>query len=144
MRQPGAVLLLMVLAGVSSGCDGFTLFVSTGPLPDSHQSPAPTAAAPNRSWRHRPRHLYRPGNVLRPAGAQKWDAVHPDHVDRRHGDLDLAFLSSVFSTTSHDASVTGTLHVAQGQRYRISVVGNPDRYRSRSQRRLSHPDHRVS
>lgn len=126
MRQPGAVLLLMVLAGVSSGCDGFTLFVSTGPLPDSHRSP--TAPPPPRpivlgDLVH--------GTFIVPETCFDLQAPRSGTLfiritwDRRHGDLDLAFVSSVFSTTtSHDASVTGTLHVAQGQRYRISVVGN--------------------
>ena len=115
----------MVLAGVSSGCDGFTLFVSPVrcPIPiDLPTAPPPPRPIVLGDVVH--------GTFIVPETcfdlqAPKWDAVHPDHVDRRHGDLDLAFLSSVFSTTSHDASVTGTLHVAQGQRYRISVVGNP-------------------
>ncbi|MGH9241242.1 MAG: hypothetical protein ACRD3G_24620 [Vicinamibacterales bacterium] len=124
MRQAGSTLLVLFLAGVSSGCDGFTLFVSAGPLPDSRTSP--TAPLPPRPI------------VL-------GDVVHDTFIvpeicfdvqaprsgtlfiritwDRRHGDLDLAFLSTVMSTTSHDALVVGTLHVAQGQRYRITVVG---------------------
>ena len=44
--------------------------------------------------------------------------------DRRDGDLGLAFLSTVMAATSHDASVTGTLHVSQGRQYRITVVGD--------------------
>lgn len=125
MRQPGAVLLLMVLASVSSGCDGFMLFVSTGPLPHSHQSPAgppPPRPIVLGDIVH--------GTFIVPETCFDLQAPRSGTLfiritwDRRHGDLDLAFLTSVFSTTSHDASVTGTLHVAQGQRYRISVVGN--------------------
>lgn len=125
MRQLGYGLLVLVLAGLSSACEGFALFVSAGPLPDSPQSP--TAPPPPRPI------------VL-------GDVVHSTFIvpeicfdlqaprsgtlfiritwDRRHGDLDLAFLSTVISTTSHDALVTGSLHVAQGQRYRITVVGD--------------------
>lgn len=115
--------LFVVLAGLLSGCDNFALFVSA-PIPDTG---LPPAAPPPRSI------------VL-------GDVVHGTFIvpeicfdvqaprsgtlfiritwDRRHGDLELALLSTVMSTTSHDASVTGTLHVAQGQRYRITVVGD--------------------
>ncbi|HET9196110.1 MAG TPA: hypothetical protein VFO21_24695 [Vicinamibacterales bacterium] len=115
--------LFVVLAGLLSGCDNFALFVSA-PIPDTG---LPPAAPPPRSI------------VL-------GDVVHGTFIvpeicfdvqaprsgtlfiritwDRRHGDLDLAFLSTVMSTTSHDALVTGSLHVAQGQRYRITVVGD--------------------
>jgi hypothetical protein len=125
MRQAGSALLVLFLAGASSACDGFTLFVSAGPLHDSRQSP--TGPPPPRPI------------VL-------GDVVHGTFVvpevcfdlraprsgtlfiritwDRRNGDIDLAFLSTVFSSTSHDASVVGTLNVAQGQSYRISVVGD--------------------
>jgi hypothetical protein len=128
MRHPGAVLLLLLLAGVSSGCEGFKLFVSTGPLPDSHQSPTAsppraiglgdivngTFAAPEASF-----------DLLAPRTGTLFIRIV---WDRRHGDLHLAFLSTVFSTTtSHDASRTGTISVAQGQRYRITVVGDSDR-----------------
>jgi len=126
MRQLGSRLLVLVLAGLSSGCDGFTLFVSTGPLPNSDRSP--TAPPPPRpivlgDLVH--------GTFIVPETCFDLQAPRSGTLfiritwDRRHGDLDLAFLSSVFSTTtSHDASVTGTRHVAQGQRYRITVVGD--------------------
>jgi hypothetical protein len=125
MRQPASALLVLVLAGASTGCDGFTLFVSTGPLPDNRTSPT---------------------GPLPPQPIVLGDVVHGTFIvpeicfdlhaprsgtlfiritwERRHGDLDLAFLSTVMSTTSHDAWVTGTLRVAQGQRYRITVVGD--------------------
>src|SRR5688572_30898757 len=115
--------LFVVLAGLSSGCDNFALFVSA-PIPDTG---LPPAAPPPRSIVlgdvvH--------GTFIVPETCFDLQAPRSGTLfiritwDRRHGDLDLAFLSSVFSTTSHDASVTGTLHVAQGQRYRISVVAN--------------------
>ena len=116
--------LFAVLAGLSSGCDNFALFVSA-PIPDTG---LPPAAPPPRSivlgdLVH--------GTFIVPETCFDLQAPRSGTLfiritwDRRHGDLDLAFLSSVFSTTtSHDASVTGTLHVAQGQRYRITVVGD--------------------
>jgi hypothetical protein len=125
MRQPGFALLVLILAVVLSGCDGFTLFVSTGPLPHSHQSP--TGPPP------RPIVLgeFVNGTFIVPEVCFDLRAPRSGTLfiriswDRRDGDLDLAFLSSVFATaTSHDASVTGTLHVAQGQSYRITVVGD--------------------
>ena len=125
MRQLVSALLVLVLAGASSSCDGFTLFVSTGPLPDSRQSP--TAPPPPRpivlgDVIH--------GTFIVPEICFDLQAPRSGTLfiriswDRRHGDLDLAFLSTVMSTTSHDAVVVGTLPVAQGQRYRITVVGD--------------------
>lgn len=125
MRQLASALVVLVLAGASSSCDGFTLFVSTGPLPDSHQSP--TAPPPPR--------LIVLGDVIHgtfivPEVCFDLQAPRSGTLfiritwDRRHGDLALAFLSTVMSTTSQDALVTGSLHVAQGQRYRITVVGD--------------------
>ena len=125
MRQLASALLVLVLAGASSSCDGFTLFVSTGPLPDSQQPP--TAPSPPRAIVlgavvH--------GTFIVPEICFDLQAPRSGTLfirltwDRRHGDLNLVFLSTVMSTTSHDASVTGTLHVAQGQRYRITVVGD--------------------
>jgi hypothetical protein len=125
MRQPASALLVLVLAGASSSCEGFTLFVSTGPLPDSRQSPA--APPPPRpivlgDVIH--------GTFIVPEVSFDLQAPRSGTLfiritwDRRHGDLDLAFLSTAMSTTSHDASVTGRLSVARGQRYRITVVGD--------------------
>jgi hypothetical protein len=124
MRQLASALFVLVLAGASSSCDGFTLFVSTGPLPDPHRSPiAPpplpivlgdvvhgTFIVPQTCF-----------DLLVPRSGTLFIRIT---WDRRHGDLDLAFLSTVMSTTSHDASVTGRLSVARGQRYRITVVGD--------------------
>ena len=45
MRRSVSLLCLLFLGGSVSGCDGFFLFVSTGPLPDqriSPTSPSPT------------------------------------------------------------------------------------------------------
>ena len=127
MRHPGSILLLLLLASVSSACEGFKLFVSTGPLPDSRQSP--TAPPPRAIG------LGDIVNGIFVVPEVSFDVLAPRtgtlfiriSWDRRHGDLHLAFLSSVFSTTtSNEASVVGTLAVAQGQRYRITIVGDQD------------------
>jgi hypothetical protein len=107
-------------------CDGFTLFVSAGPLRESRSSP--TASPP-------PRRIV-PGETVTGTfivPEVRFDLHAPRSGtlliriawDRRHGDLDLAFLSTVLSTTSgDDASVTGVLRVAPGQDYQIIVVGD--------------------
>ena len=127
MRHPGSILLLLLLASVSSACEGFKLFVSTGPLQDSRQSP--TAPPPRAIG------LGDIVNGIFVVPEVSFDVLAPRtgtlfiriSWDRRHGDLHLAFLSSVFSTTtSNEASVVGTLAVAQGQRYRITIVGDQD------------------
>ena len=125
MRQPASALLVLVLAGASPGCDGFTLFVSTGPLPDSRTSP--TAPFPPR-----PIVLGETVNGIFVVPEVCFDLRAPRSGtlfiritwDRRNGDIDLAFLSTVFSTTRHDAAIIGTLNVMQGQSYRIIVVGD--------------------
>ena len=125
MRQVGSLVVVFVLAVTSARCDGFTLFVSAGPLPESR--PSPTAPAP-------PRPLV-PGEIVNGifiVPEVRFDLRAPRSGtlfiritwDRRKGDIDLAFLSTVFSITSHDASITGTLKVVQGQSYRITVVGD--------------------
>jgi hypothetical protein len=126
MRQPASALLVLVLAGASSSCDGFTLFVSTAPLPGSRTSP--TAPLPPRpivlgDVVH--------GTFIVPKICFDLHAPRSGTLfiriawDRRHGDLDLAFLSTALSTdTSHEASIIGTLTVVRGQSYRITVVGD--------------------
>ena len=128
MRCFQSLLCLLMLGTGLSACDGFKLFVSTGPLPDSSQSPA---APPTR--------LIGLGDIVNTtfiAPEASFDLLAPRTGtlfiriiwDRRHGDLHLAFLSTVLSTTtSHDASLIGTMAVAGGQRYRITVVGDSDR-----------------
>ena len=126
MRYRGTILLLLLVAGVSSACEGFKLFVSTGPLPESRQSP--TAPPPR---------VIGLGDIVNGTflvPEVSFDLLAPRTGtlfiritwDRRDGDLHLAFLSTVLSTTSHQASVTGTLAVVQGQRYRITVLGEED------------------
>jgi hypothetical protein len=125
MRQLASALLVLVLAGASSSCDGFTLFVSTGPLPDSPQSP--TAPPPPRpivlgDVIH--------GTFIVPELCFDLQAPRSGTLfiritwDRRYGDLELAFLSTVLSVTSHDASIIGTFNVVHGRSYRITVVGD--------------------
>lgn len=123
MRRFRSLLGLLMLAGSLSGCDAF-VFISAGPLPDSR---SPTAPLPPRAIVlgdviH--------GTFIVPEICFDLQAPRSGTLfiritwDRRHGDLNLAFLSTVMSVTSHDALVSGTLHVAQGQRYRITVVGD--------------------
>jgi hypothetical protein len=123
MRQPASALLVLVLAGACSGCDNFALFVSA-PLPDSGLPPsAPppgsivlgefvngTFVVPEVSF-----------NLRAPRSGTLFIRIS---WDRRQGDINLAFLSSVFSISSRDSSIVGTGHVVQGQQYRITVVGD--------------------
>lgn len=116
-------LSFIVLAGLSSGCDDFALFVSA-PLPDTGLPPGeppPRNIVPGE---------FVNGTFFVPEVSFNLRAPRSGTLfiriswDRRHGDIDLAFLSSVFATTSHNASVIGTLNVVGGQRYRITVVGD--------------------
>jgi hypothetical protein len=124
MRQTASLIVVLVLAAASAGCDGFTLFVSTGPLPHSRTSP--TAPPPQ------PIVLGEVVNGIFLVPEVGFDLRAPRSGtlfikiswDRRDGDLDLAFLSTVLSTTSHGTSVVGSLPIAQGQSYRITVVGD--------------------
>ena len=117
------VALLIVLAGLSSGCDNFALFVSA-PLPDTG---LPPTAPPPRSILLGE---FVNGTFLVPEVSFNLRAPRSGTLfiritwDRRNGEIDLAFLSTVFSITSHDASVIGRLTVVQGQSYRITVVGD--------------------
>ena len=122
MRKLWAALCI-VLAGLSSGCDNFALFVSA-PLADTGLPPAappPRSIVPGE---------FVSGTFLLPEVSFNLRAPRSGTLfiriswDRRHGDIDLAFLSTVFSVASHDASIVGTLKVAQGQNYRITVVGD--------------------
>ena len=113
----------IVLAGLSSGCDNFALFVSA-PLPDTGlppTAPPPRSIVPGE---------FVNGTFLLPEVSFNLRAPRSGTLfirvswDRRNGDIALAFLSTVFSVTSHHASIIGTLHVAAGQNYRITVVGD--------------------
>ena len=125
MRRLGPLLLVLFSTCWSAACDGFTLFVSTGPLPDS--STSPTAPLPPR-----PIVLGETVTGIFVVPEVCFDLRAPRSGtlfiritwDRRNGDIDLAFLSTVFSTTRHDASIIGTLNVMQGRSYRIIVVGD--------------------
>ena len=123
MRQLSSVSAAIVLAGLSSGCDNFALFVSA-PLPDTRLSPT---APPPRTIA-----LGESVNGTFVVPEVRFDLRAPRSGtlfiritwDRRNGDIDLAFLSTVFSISRHDASVVGTLDVVQGRSYRIVVVGD--------------------
>ena len=115
--------LFIVLAGLCAGCDNLALFVSA-PLPDSGlppTAPRPRTIVPGE---------FVSGTFVVPEVRFDLKAPRSGTLfiriswDRRNGDIDLAFLSTVFSITSHDASIIGTLNVTQGQNYRITVVGD--------------------
>lgn len=128
MRQLESLFVVLILGSLSSGCDNFALFVSTGPLPRSN--PSPTAPLP-------PRPLILGdlvnGTFVVPEVCFDLKAPRSGVLfvwlswDRRHGDIDLAFVSTVLPATADigtsDGSIVGTLKVAQGQSYRIAVVG---------------------
>jgi hypothetical protein len=132
MRCIQSLLCLVILSTTLSGCDGFVLFVSTGPLPAQRQSP--TSPLP-------------PATVI-----VVGDVVHSTFVvpqvcfdvrapatgilfvrlswDPREGDIDVAFASSVFATEATavtsvaQTSAVRSLRVTRGETYRIEVVGN--------------------
>ena len=134
MRRTVSLLCLLFLGGSLSGCDGFFLFVSAGPLPDQRQSP--TSPVP-------------PATVI-----VVGDVVHSTFVvpqvcfdvrapvsgilfvrlswDPREGDIDVSFASSVFATnvttvtSAVQTSAVRSLRVTRGQMYRIQVVGNQE------------------
>ncbi len=129
MRRLGPLLFSVMLAGVLSGCEGFTLFVSTGPIVSERHSPA-----------------------LLPVPIFVGDVVHSTFIvpevlfdvrplasgilfsslswDPREGDIDFRFLSAVFATNVQTAASTGqsstvrSVRVTGGQTYRIAVVGS--------------------
>jgi hypothetical protein len=129
MRRLQSLLCLLMLGGSVSGCEGFFLFVSTGPLPDQRQSPTsqPTSIAvgsivhstflvPEVSF-----------DVRAPANGILFVSLS---WDPREGDIDFTFVSSVFATDVTRSSSTGqqsavrSLRVTRGQICRIQVVGN--------------------
>ena len=130
MRRFRSLLCLLILSSVLPACDGFFLFVSTGPLPAQRQSPTSPA----------------PATVI-----VVGDVVHSTFIvpqvcfdvtvpvsgvlfvslswDPREGDIDVAFASSVFATNVStvtsvaQTSAVRSLRVTRGQTYRIQVVG---------------------
>jgi len=131
MRRTVSLLCLLCIGASLSGCDGFLLFVSAGPLPG--QKPSPTSPLP-------------------PTAIVVGDVVHSTFVvpqvcfdvrapatgilfvrlswDPREGDIDFAFASAVFATSVTTATSVGqtsalrSLRVTRGETYQIQVVGN--------------------
>ena len=131
MRRTVSLLCLLFLGGSLSGCDGFFLFVSTGPLPDHRQSPTsplPTTVITVGEVVHStfvvPQICF---DVRAPATGILFVRLS---WDPREGDIDFAFASSVFATdVTTVRSVAQTLavrslRVTRGETYRIQVVGN--------------------
>jgi hypothetical protein len=127
----GKLLCLLILSGSLSGCDGFFLFVSTGPLPAERQSPTsppPTTVIVVGDVVHStfvvPQVCF---DVRAPATGILFVRLS---WDPREGDIDFAFASSVFATSVVTATSVGqtsavrSVRVTGGQVYRIQVVGN--------------------
>ena len=130
MRRTVSLLCLLFLGGSLSGCDGFVLFVSTGPLPAERQSPTapfPTTVIAVGDVVHStfvvPQVCF---DVRAPATGILFVRLS---WDPREGDIDFAFASSVFAanvTTVASAAQTSavrSLRVTRGETYRIQVVG---------------------
>jgi hypothetical protein len=131
MRRLQSLLCLLILGGGLSGCDGFFLFVSTGPLPN--QKPSPTSPPQTT--------VIAVGDVVRSTFVVPqvcFDVRAPAtgilfvrlSWDPREGDIDFAFASSVFATSVATATSAGqtsavrSFRVTGGQVYRIQVVGD--------------------
>lgn len=131
MRRLQSLLCLLMLGGSVSGCEGFFLFVSTGPLPDQRQSPTspppPTSIAVGHIVHSTfvvPEVCF---DVRAPASGILFVSLS---WDPREGDIDFTFVSSVFATdvlrssSTSQQSAVRSLRVTRGQIYRIQVVGN--------------------
>ena len=130
MRRLQSLLCLLLLGGSLSGCDGFVLFVSTGPLPTERQSPTsppPTTVIAVGDVVHStfvvPQVCF---DVRAPATGILFVRLS---WDPRQGDIDFAFASSVFAsvttaTSAGQTSAVRSLRVARGEVYQIQVVGN--------------------
>jgi len=126
MRRFGSFFCVLVLAASCSGCDGFVLFVSTGPLPVAKSSPVPTPIAVGELVHGTfvvPEVCF---DVIAPANGTLFVGLS---WDRRSGDIDFTFVSVVLpshaATTGavSDGSKTGSLRVTRGESYRITVLG---------------------
>ena len=131
MRRTVSLLCLLFLGGSLSGCDGFFLFVSTGPLPAERQSPTapfPTTVIAVGDVVHStfvvPQICF---DLRAPASGILFVRLS---WDPREGDIDFAFASTVFATSVTTATSAGqtsavrSLRVTRGETYRIQVVGN--------------------
>lgn len=126
----GKLLCLFCLGASLSGCDSFSLFVSTGPLPN--QKPSPTSSIPAtpivvgdvvRTTFVVPQVCF---DVRAPATGILFVGLS---WDPRDGDIDVTFVSSVGATALTTAtsvvqgSIARSVRVIHGQTYRIQVVG---------------------
>ena len=129
MRRFVSLLCLLCLGSSLSGCDGFFLFVSTGPLPDQRQSPtsSPTVIVAGdvvHSTFIIPEVCF---DVSAPTSGILFVNVS---WDPRNGDIDFSFASSVFATevtrrsSTTERSAVRSLRVVAGQTYRITVIGD--------------------
>jgi hypothetical protein len=126
MRRFGSCLCLLVLAGSCSGCEGFVLIVSTGPLPVVKSSPVPQPIVIGETVHGTfvvPEVCF---DVIAPANGTLFVGLS---WDRRNGDIDFTFVSVVLpshaatAAATSDGSSTGSLRVTRGESYRITVLG---------------------
>jgi len=130
MRRFRSLLCLLILGSGLSACEGFFLFVSTGPLPDQRQSPTSPPATVIvvgdvvRSTFIVPQVCF---DIRAPASGVLFVNLS---WDPREGDIDFTFVSSVFTTSVTtvtsvaQTSAVRSLRVTRGQTYRIQVVGD--------------------
>ena len=126
MRRFGSLVCLLVLAGSCSGCEGFFLYVSTGPIAPVKVSPVPTPIVVGELVHGTfvvPEVCF---DVIAPATGTLFVGLS---WDPRDGDIDFSFVSvvlpSLAATSSSPAkgAAGGSLRVTRGQTYRITVVG---------------------
>ena len=126
MRRFGSFLCVLVLAAGCSGCEGFVLVVSTGPIPVAKSSPVPTPIVVGELVHGTfvvPEVCF---DVIAPASGTLFVGLS---WDRRSGDIDFTFVSVVLPSlaatagTVSDGSKTGSLRVTRGESYRITVLG---------------------
>jgi hypothetical protein len=129
MRRLRSFLCLIAFAAACSGCDGFVLIVSSGPLPPAKSSP--TGPAPRPIFLGEVVH----DTFVTPEVCFDFRAPATGVLfvrlswDPREGDIDFTFVSAVFasletvSASTGQKSTTGSLRVTAGQMYRIAVTG---------------------
>jgi hypothetical protein len=135
MRRFGSHLSALLLSLVVTGCEGFVVLISTGPLPP----PVPSPTGPNPPP---PRPLV-VGEVVHSTFAGPvvtYDLAAPStgtifvrlSWNRSHGPIQLAVAGSVFtqpagtSTGSTDVTIVAKTSVRSGEHYTVTVDDGSD------------------